>query len=65
MENSMKDLEKTLDLDSFGHVSFMLPQHTGGDTSFAGISQQPTQKANTRSTKGKEVIDTEQDIMTD
>ena len=26
LENAMKDLEKTLDLDSFGHVSFKLPQ---------------------------------------
>jgi len=33
----MKGLEKTLDLDSFGQVSFKLPQHIGGDTSFAGL----------------------------
>jgi len=30
----------------------------------AGISQQPTQKASTGSAKGKEVIGSEQDIMT-
>jgi len=61
----MKELEKTLDLDSFGQVPFKQPQHTGGDTSFAGTSQQCTQKANTRSAKGKEVIGAEQETMTD
>jgi len=56
LEKAMKELEKTLDLDSFGQVSFKLPQHIGGDTSFVETSQQPTQKASTRSAKGKEVI---------
>ena len=65
MEKVIKELEKTLDLDTFGQVSFKLPQHTGGDTSFAGTSQQPTQKDNIGSAKGKEVIDTEQETMTD
>ena len=65
LEKAMKELEKILDLDSFGQVSFKLPQHTGGDTSFARTSQQPTQKASTGSAKGKEVIGSEQDIMTD
>ena len=47
MEKSMKDLEKTLDLDSFGQVSFKLPQQTGVGTSSAGTSQQPAQKTDT------------------
>ena len=47
LEKAMKELENGLDLDSFGQVSFKLPQHIGGDTSFAGTSQQPSQKANT------------------
>jgi len=65
LEKSMNELEKTLDLDSFGQVSFKFPQHTGGDTSFFGTSQQPTQKASTGSAKGKEVIGSEQDTMID
>ena len=39
MEKAMKDLEKTLDLDSFGQVSFKLPQQTRVGTSSAGTSQ--------------------------
>ncbi len=38
LEKAMKELEKTLDLDSFGQVPFKLPQHIGGDTSFAESS---------------------------
>jgi len=34
----MKDLEKTLDLDSFGQVPFKLPQQTGVGTSSTGTS---------------------------
>jgi len=32
MEQAMKNLEKTLDLDYFGQVSFKLPQHIGAGT---------------------------------
>jgi len=39
MEKAMKDLEKTLDLDSFGQVSFKLPQQLGVGTSSARNSQ--------------------------
>ena len=42
-----------------------MPQHIGGDTSFAGTSQQPSQKASTGSAKGKQVIDSEQETMAD
>ena len=61
----MKGLQKTLDLDSFGQVSFEMPHHIGGDTSFAGTSQQPLQKANKASNKGKEVIGREQKRIAD
>ena len=62
MEQAMKNLEKTLDLDSFGQVSFKLPQQTGVGTSTAATSQQPTQESTTpsaRSSKGKDVLDSE------
>lgn len=65
LEKAMKGLEKTFDLDSFGQVSFKLPQHIGGDTSFAETSQWPSQKASAASTKGKQVIDSEQETMED
>ena len=68
MEQAMKNLEKTLDLDSFGQVFFKLSQQTGVDTSSAGTSQQPAQESTTPvagTSKGKEVLDTEQHIMTD
>lgn len=68
MEQAMKDLEKTLDLDSFGQVSFNLPQQTGVGTSSSGTSQQPVQETSTLvlgSSKGKEVVGTEQQAMTD
>jgi len=39
MEKAMKHLEKTLDLDSFGQVSFKLPQKIGAGTSFVGTCQ--------------------------
>ena len=64
----MKGLEKTLDLDSFGQVSFKLPQQMGVGTSFAGTSQQPLQETSTLVTgfsKGKELEDAEQPTMTD
>lgn len=68
MEKAMKDLENTLDLDSFRQVSFKLPQQTRVGTSSAGTSQQPVQETSTLvtgSSKGKEVADTEQQEMTD
>ena len=55
-------------MDSFGQVSFKLPQQTGVGTSSARTSQQPIQEANTPvsgSSKGKEVAGTEQQAMTD
>jgi len=68
MEQAMKDLEKTLDLDSFGQVSFKLPQQMGVGTSSTGTSQQPIQGASipiSSSSKGKEVVGTKQQEMTD
>jgi len=68
MEQAMKNLEKTLDLDSFGQVFFRRPQQTGVGTSSAGTSQEPTQESTTPvagTSKGKRVLDTEQHIMTD
>jgi len=32
LEKSMKELQKTLDLESFGHVPFTFPQHIGAGT---------------------------------
>ena len=67
MEQAMKDLEKTLDLDSFGQVSFKLPQQTRVGTSSAGTSQQPIKEASTPflgSSKGKEVAGTKQQEIT-
>jgi len=58
MENAMRDLEKTLDLDSFGQVPFKLSQKSRIGTSTAGTSQQPPQEANipaTGTSKGKEI----------
>ena len=39
MEKAVKNLEKTLDLDSFGYVSFKWPQQSGDGTSSVGTSQ--------------------------
>lgn len=39
MENAMRDLEKTLDLDSFGQVFFKLSQGPERGASTAGTSQ--------------------------
>src|SRR5699024_1762578 len=52
-ENVMRDLEKTLDLDSFGQV-----QISGIGASTIGTSQQPTQEISTLARemlKGKEL----------
>lgn len=62
MEKAMKYLDKTLDLDSFGQVSFKLPQQSGVGTSSAGTSQQPAQRTSasiTGTSKDKEVETTE------
>jgi len=62
MEQTMKNLEKTLDLDSFEQVSFKVPQQTRVSTSSAGTSQQSAQESTTptaRTSKGKEVLDLE------
>lgn len=67
-EKAIKDLEKTLDLDSFGQVTFTLPQHIGEGTSSATTSQQPTQESDPPAvtSKGKEVQHSkQQDTMTD
>lgn len=64
----MKDIKKTLDLDSFGQVSFKLPQQTRVGTSFARTSQQPIQETNKTvigSSKGKKVAGTKQQAMID
>jgi len=68
MENAMRDLKKTLDLDSFGQVPFKLSKKSTISTSTAGTSQQPPQEVNilaTGTSKGKEVVTTEQPTMTD
>ena len=60
-------MKKTLDLDSFGQVSFKLPQQTGIATSSTGTSQQPAQTTSTTVTgtsKGKEINTSEHPIMT-
>lgn len=66
IEQAMKNLEKTLDLDSFVQVSFKLPQHIRAGTSSATTSQPPIQESTPRagSAKGKEVLHTEQLEMT-
>jgi len=53
----MKELEKTLDLDSFGEVPFTLLQHLGAGTSSSTTSQQPAQETTPSigTSKGKEV----------
>lgn len=67
LEKEMKELEKKLDLDSFGQVPFTLPQHIGEGTSSATTSQQPAQESTptARTSKGKEVLHSEQEKMAD
>ena len=43
----MKNLEKALDMDAFGQVSFNFPQKTRVGTSTVATSQQPTQESTT------------------
>ena len=56
-KKSIKDLEKSVDLESFGHAFFTGPRHLGEGTSFTTASQQPTQVSATPAdtSKGKEV----------
>lgn len=66
MEQTMKNLEKTLDLDSFGQVSFKKPQQTGEISSTATTAQQVAQERTTPTTgtaKGKELVVSKQETM--
>ena len=65
MKQNVKDLEKTLDLDSFDQVTFKLPQQVGEDTSTAAVSQAAQDRTSSTigTTKGKEVTDTKQQPM--
>ena len=66
MEKNVKDLEKTLDLDSADHVNFKLPYQIEEGTSTATASQ-AAQGASTSAigtTKGKEPMETEK-MVTD
>ena len=60
MEQNVKDLEKTLDLDSCEQVTFKLPQQIREGTSAAATSQasQTPASSTTTTTKGKETMDT-------
>ena len=60
MEQNVKDLEKTLHLDSFDQVTFELPQQVEEGTSTATVSQAAQDRASPMigTTKGKEVTDT-------
>ena len=63
MEQTVKDLEKTLDLDSCQQVIFKQPIQVGEGTSTAAAAQ-TTQQASTTTTtttKGKEVMDVQQE----
>jgi len=65
MEKNVKIWKKTLDLDSFEQVTFKLPRQVGEGTSTAAVSQATKERTTPTvgTTKGKEVIDTEQEIM--
>ena len=66
MEKNVKDLEKTLDLDSFEQVTFKLPHQVREGPSTAAASQ-ATQERSTSTTgiaKGKEVMDAGQETVT-
>jgi len=62
MEQNVKDLEKTLDLDSCEQVTFKLPQQIGEGTSAVAAAQhgQAPSSSTTGTTKGKEPMDIEQ-----
>jgi len=63
MEKTVKDLEKTLDLDSFQQVTFKLPIQVGEGTSTATAAEtvQQASTTTTATTKGKEVMDVQQE----
>ena len=66
MEQTIKNMEKTLDLDSFGQLSFKIPQQTGEGSSTSTTSQQVDQERTTPTvgtSKGKEIVVTEQETM--
>jgi len=65
MEQNVKDLEKTLDLDSFDQVTFKLPQQIGEGTSTAAVSQAAQDRTSPiiGIEKGKEVANIEQQTM--
>lgn len=60
MEQNVKDLEKTLDIDSCEKVTFKLPQQIGEGTSAVAAAQpsQAPSSSTTGTTKGKESMDT-------
>ena len=62
MEKTVKDLEKTLDLDSCEQVTFKWPQQIGEGTSVVAAAQhgQAPSSSTIGTTKGKEPMDTEQ-----
>ena len=61
-ERAIKNLEKVVDLESFGHVFFTAPRHLGESTSSTTISQQPAQASAqpVATDKGKEVQHSEE-----
>jgi len=61
-EKAIKNLEKSVDLESFGQVFFTLPQDLGAGTSSTTTSQQPTKESDppAGTSKGKELQHSEQ-----
>jgi len=67
LEQTAKDLEKTLDLDSADQVTFKLPFQVEEGTSTA-VASQAAQGASTSATgtaKGREPMETEQEMVAD
>ena len=63
MEQTVKDLEKNLDLDSCQQVIFKQPVQVGEGTSTAPAAQTTQQSSTTTTTaKGKEIMDEQQEI---
>lgn len=56
-ERAIKNLEKAVDLESFGQAFFTSPRHLGESTSSTTVSQQPAQTSAplVATDKGKEV----------
>jgi len=63
-ETTIKNLVKVVDLESFGKVFFIAPQHLGESTSSTTVSQQPTQASAPpgATDKGKEVQHSEEQV---